>query len=291
LLRFARSLYDPTLPPHHLKNWQNAGAPSERQRRVRNFQHHLARSRHFWLSLSSTIWLIRNPFWLLLHGRHQVMIHGNDMLSDEAIYDVLALDYPQRIFDIEPEQLVEQLRTRAPVAYAQVNRQLFPPRVEITLQERIPVAVTVPSRPAENSEPAPINQPGLLDSEGYWIAQSSVVGFEQDFTLPTLKVRGFHVRYRSQWPRLYEAIQGSSVEIQEIDLRSPNNLIVQTEVGTIHLGVYDARRLSEQLAILPQLRQLTNDPQKPRVAYIDLANPQVPAVKLTESPAPRAATP
>jgi cell division protein FtsQ len=112
-----------------------------------------------------------------------------------------------------------------------------------------------------------------------------VVGLEQDFALPTLKVRGFHVRYRSQWSQLYETLQSSPVEIQEIDLRSPNNLIIQTEVGTIHLGGYDARRLSEQLAILPQLRQLTSDPQAPRVDYVDLANPQVPAVKLAEPPA------
>jgi cell division protein FtsQ len=256
----------------------------KRQRRIRNLQH-LWRIVAITGLAASTIWLIRNPFWLLLRDRQQVIIDGNEMLSDDAIYQVLALDYPQRIFDIQPEQLVERLRTEAPVAYAQVNRQLFPPRVEITLQERIPVAVTVPSRPLADNPPTPMHQPGLLDSEGYWIAQSAVVGLEQDFALPTLKVRGFHVRYRSQWSQLYETLQSSPVEIQEIDLRSPNNLIIQTEVGTIHLGGYDARRLSEQLAILPQLRQLTSDPQAPRVDYVDLANPQVPAVKLAEPPA------
>ncbi|WP_204137084.1 cell division protein FtsQ/DivIB [Halomicronema sp. CCY15110] len=256
----------------------------KRQRRIRNLQH-LWRIAAITGLAVSTIWLIRNPFWLLLRDQQQVIIDGNEMLSDDAIYQVLALEYPQRIFDIEPEQLVERLRTEAPVAYAQVNRQLFPPRVEITLQERIPVAVTVPSRPLADNPPTPMHQPGLLDSEGYWIAQSAVVGLDQDFALPTLKVRGFHVRYRSQWSQLYETLQSSPVEIQEIDLRSPNNLIIQTEVGTIHLGGYDARRLSEQLAILPQLRQLTSDPQAPRVDYVDLANPQVPAVKLAEPPA------
>ncbi len=256
----------------------------KRQRRIRNLQN-LWRVAAITGLAAGTIWLIRNPFWLLLRDRHQVIIDGNEMLSDEAIYEVLALEYPQRIFDIEPEQLVERLRTEAPVAYAQVNRQLFPPRVEIALQERIPVAVTVPSRPLTTDEAVPMHQPGLLDSEGYWIAQDAVVGLDQAFTLPTLKVRGFHVRYRSQWPRLYAAIQSSPVPIQEIDLRSPNNLIIQTEVGTIHLGVFDARRLSEQLAILPQLRQLTRDPQAPQVDYVDLANPQVPAVKLAEPPA------
>lgn len=262
------------------------------QRRRRNLQ-------HFWrvfaisgLALGA-IWLIRNPVWLLLRGPDQVILEGNEMLADEAVYDLLAIEYPQRIFDIEPERLIEQLLQQAPIAEAQVDRQLFPPRVEITLQERVPVAVTIPSRPAPEAtdESTPISQPGLLDSEGYWLAQRVVVGLNQDFDLPTLKVRGFHTRYQLQWPLLYEAMQASPVAIQEIDLRSPNNLIVQSAIGTIHLGVYDARRLPEQLAILPQLRQLTEDPEAPRIDYIDLANPQVPAVRLSESPEAATATP
>lgn len=255
------------------------------QRRRRNLQ-------HLWRVLAisglavGAIWLIRNPFWLLLQGRDQVTVNGNEMLAEGTVHDLLALEYPQRIFDIKPEQLVEQLQSQAPIAHAQVERQLFPPRVEITLQERIPIAVTIPSRPNLEAagEPTPMSQPGLLDAEGYWLAQSAAVGLDQDYDLPALRVRGFHPRYQLQWPLLYEAIQASPVTIQEIDLRSPNNLVIQTEVGTIHLGVYDARRLLEQLAILPQLRQLTEAPQASRIDYIDLANPQVPTVKLSETP-------
>jgi len=42
---------------------------------------------------------------------------------------------------------------------------------------------------------------------------------------------------------------------------------------------------------LPRLRSLTNNPNAPAVDYIDLANPQVPAVKLTQPPASAAETP
>lgn len=257
----------------------------KKQRRIRNLQ-------HIWRILAisglaaSAVWLIRNPFWLLLQSPGQVLIEGNEMLSEQAVHELLELEYPQRIFDIEPEQVVQQLRTQSPIAYARVSRQLFPPRLEVTLKERMPVAVTVPSRPDSSAagEPTPITQAGLLDSAGYWMAQSDAAGLNTDFKLPTLKVRGFHPRYASQWPLLYEAVQGSAVEIQEIDLRSPNNLILQTAVGAVHLGVYDPRRLVEQLAILPQLEPLTNDPGAPAVDYIDLANPQVPAVKLSQPP-------
>lgn len=263
----------------------------KKQRRIRNLQ-------HIWRILAisgmavGAIWLIRNPFWLLLQSPDQVLIEGNEMLADEAVHDLLDLQYPQRIFDIEPEQLVKRLSTRSPIADAQVNRQLFPPRLEIALQERMPVAVTIPSRPdAATDEPVPLSHPGLLDSAGHWIAQIDVAGRNQDFELPTLKVRGFHPRYQLEWPLLYESLQASPVTIQEVDLRSPNNLILQTEVGTVHFGIYDARRLPEQLAILPQLQTLTSDPDAPAVDYIDLANPQVPSVKLSQPPPAATATP
>jgi len=264
-----------------------------KQRRIRNLQ-------NIWRVLAisglaaGAFWLIRHPFWLLLRGNEQVIIEGNEMLADAAVHEVLALEYPQRIFDIEPEQVIEQLSTQAPIAHAQVSRQIFPPRLEITVQERLPVAVTVPSRPgaaAATDEATPTTHAGLLDSEGHWMPQDTAVGLNREFKMPTLRVRGFHPRYQIQWPQLYQAIQTSQVNIQEVDWRSPNNLILQTEIGRVHLGIYDPRRFSEQLAILPRLRSLTNNPNAPAVDYIDLANPQVPAVKLTQPPASAAETP
>lgn len=263
-----------------------------KQRRVRNLQ-------NIWRVLAITglaagaVWLIRNPYWLLLRHSQQVIIEGNEMLSDAAVHELLALQYPQRIFDVQPEVIIEQLTTQSPIAYAQVSRELFPPRLEITVQERLPVAVTVPSRPGSDSagEPTPLTHPGLLDVEGYWLPQAAAVGLHEEFALPKLQVRGFHSRYQSHWPELYQAVIASQVEIQTIDLRSPNNLILETAIGPVHFGIYDPRRFAEQLAILPRLNNLTQDANAPTVDYIDLANPQVPAVKLSQPPAASEATP
>ncbi|MGF1461528.1 MAG: cell division protein FtsQ/DivIB [Leptolyngbyaceae cyanobacterium] len=255
-----------------------------KQRRVRNLQ-------HVWRVLAisglavGALWLIRNPFWLLLRHSEQVTIEGNEMLADDAVHELLALKYPQPIFEVEPEQLINRLKTQSPIAQAQIDRQLFPPRLEITLQERLPVAVTIPSRlNARTEEPTPASQPGLLDAKGYWMAQETAAGLNNSFQLPTLKVRGFHPRYQQVWPGLYHSLQNSPIKILEVDLRSPNNLKLQTEVGRVHLGIYNPQQLPEQLALLPRLSSLTTNPDTPQVDYIDLANPQVPAVKLSQPP-------
>ncbi|MEM9766916.1 MAG: FtsQ-type POTRA domain-containing protein [Cyanobacteria bacterium P01_D01_bin.71] len=262
-----------------------------KQRRVRNLQ-------NIWRVLAicglaiGAFGLMRNPFWLLLRHPNQVIIDGNEMLTDASIRELLALEYPQRIFDIEPEALIERLSTQAPITHAQVNRQLFPPRVEVVVQERLPVAVTVPSRPSPTEgAPTPTSHPGLIDAAGQWMVQTEVVGLNHEFEAPKLLVRGFHQRYQRQWPALYQTLQTSSINIHEVDWRAPNNLILHTEIGEIHFGVYDPQRLPEQLALLPQLRSLTSAPKMPAVDYIDLANPQVPAVKLSELPLSTADSP
>ncbi|MEM6838961.1 MAG: FtsQ-type POTRA domain-containing protein [Cyanobacteria bacterium P01_C01_bin.120] len=262
-----------------------------KQRRVRNLQ-------NIWRVLAisglaaGAFWLIRNPFWLLLHHPDQVVIDGNKMLTDASIHELLALEYPQRIFDIEPEALIERLSTQAPIDQVWVSRQLFPPRMAVVVQERLPVAVTIPSRPGVTvGDPAPTSHPGLIDDTGQWMAQSDVGGLNHDFAVPKLQVRGFHQRYQRQWPSLYQALQTSSVNIHEVDWRSPNNLILHTEIGEIHCGVYEPQRLLEQLALLPQLRSLTNDPKAPAVDYVDLTNPQVPSVKLSQHQQPTADSP
>ena len=46
------------------------------------------------------------------------------------------------------------------------------------------------------------------------------VGVNREFDVPALRVRGFHPRYRSQWPQLYQALQTSEIAITEVDWRS-----------------------------------------------------------------------
>ncbi|MEM6436382.1 MAG: cell division protein FtsQ/DivIB, partial [Cyanobacteria bacterium P01_D01_bin.115] len=65
-----------------------------KQRRTRNLQ-------HIWRVFAigglavGAFWLMRNPFWLLLQSDDQIILNGNDMLDEAAIYELLALEYPQ----------------------------------------------------------------------------------------------------------------------------------------------------------------------------------------------------
>lgn len=258
----------------------------KRQRRVRNVQN-LWRIVAVSGMAAGALWAIAHPPWLI-ESTDQIQVQGNEMLSAEAIRALIPLEYPQSLLKIEPQQLEDVLYAQSPIESVQINRQLFPPRLEVLVQERRPVAVTTPSRSraaSASEQPIPVNQPGLIDDQGHWIAQYSNGQIDADFELPTLTVRGFKPAYQSQWPTLYAAIQASVVDVSEIDWRSPNNLILQTELGTVHLGTYHPHRISEQLTALAQLHSLARTANTPEVEYIDLSNPQTPAVRIAQSSA------
>ncbi|NER77991.1 MAG: FtsQ-type POTRA domain-containing protein [Leptolyngbya sp. SIO1D8] len=271
------------LSPEELANRRRA---LKRQRRIRNLQ-------SLWRILAvsgittGTLWLVSHPFWLLRNS-DQVIVEGNELLSDQAIQSLLPFTYPQPLLEIEPDQVAQFLQTQSPVAYASVTRQLFPPRLEVHVQERSPVAITIPTQqqPSPSSElnNTPIYQPGLLDPQGNWMAQASFTNIDPEVDLPTLKVRGFHTKYQTHWVSLYQAIQTSPVSISEVDWRIPSNVILHTQIGIVHLGIYNPQSIHQQLSTLAQLSMLTQTKNSPEVEYIDVSNPQTPAVKVVSTP-------
>jgi cell division protein FtsQ len=86
-------------------------------------------------------------------------------------------------------------------------------------------------------------------------------------------------QHQADWPTLYQAVQDSPVRVTEIDWRQPSNLILQTELGSVHLGPFSGK-FSAQLAALDQMRQLPDQLNGQQFAYIDLRNPKAPTLQM-----------
>lgn len=231
-------------------------------------------------------WGATRPLWLI-KSPSQIEVSGNHLLSEQAIRALVPLNYPQPLLKVETRALAQQLEVRAPITEATVTRQLIPPRLKIQVQERAPVAVALPPNELATGEPSYI-QPGLLDAEGAWMPQSSFAVQGAPPELPTLKVRGMQAQYRTYWPTLYEAISRSPIAISELDWQDPANLILHTEMGIVHTGPFPDR-FEEKLATLDQMRDLTRQFDRKRLAYIDLTNPDVPSIQVMQASRPAAA--
>ncbi|WP_410503868.1 cell division protein FtsQ/DivIB [Leptolyngbya sp. BL0902] len=208
-----------------------------------------------------------------------MQVSGNERLSDEALQALVPIDYPQSLLKLEPEALAQQLRHRAPLVEVKVSRQMLPPRLNVQVRERVPVAVVLPALGSEG-EASEYLQAGLIDAQGAWMPTSSFgLQTASAANLPTLRLRGLQPHYQRYWPQIYATIRTSPVAVQELDWHDPSNLVLHTDLGVVYLGSYGPD-LERQLATLDQMRHLPDQVPPAEVAHIDLTNPDRPSLSL-----------
>ncbi|HEY9901616.1 MAG TPA: FtsQ-type POTRA domain-containing protein [Candidatus Sericytochromatia bacterium] len=250
-----------------------------RTRRIKSFQ-------ALWRSLlvggmaTSLVWAITRPDWVIRQPE-QIVIEGNHFLSSKAIRALLPLSYPQSLLQVQPQAIAKSLESQAPIAKATVSRQLLPPGLTIQVEERKPVAIAQAPAPQNAKTSNSTSSAGLLDEQGVWMPKSSYGHLEENLELPRLKVIGSNAQYRPYWSEVYQAVNHSAVKVFEIDWQDPANLILKTELGNVHFGPYSSR-FTEQLAILDRMRELPTHISPSKIAYIDLKNPDFPAIQMTQ---------
>lgn len=264
------------------------------RRQSLRLQRRLTLLQGFWRTLALSgltaglFWGATRPFWLI-QGAAQIEVTGNQRLSDQAIHSLLAIQYPQPLLKLQPKAIAQQLKSKAPITEAVVTRQLFPPQLNVQVQERVPVAVALPATEAASAQAGYI-QDGLIDAAGVWMPKSSFALYGSRPELPDLEVRGMQAQYQAYWPSLYQAIAQSPVAVSVLDWQDPSNLILHTELGIVHLGAYPDR-FAEKLSTLDQMRNLTQQFDRKRLAYIDLTNPDLPSVQVMQAARPAQSNP
>lgn len=250
-----------------------------RQRRVKSFQ-------AIWRTLAVTglagglFWVTTLPAWVI-RKPEQIVIEGNRLLSSQAIRAQLPLSYPQYLLRLQPQVIAQKLELEAPIADATVTRQLLPPSLTISVKERLPVAIAQSPASADRKKSS-----GLIDAQGVWMPLESYTASQvAPDSLPSLKVIGMSDQYRLYWPELYRAVSHSPVKVAEIDWQDPANLILKTEQGIVHFGPYGSR-FAYQLRVLDQMRELPAHLNANQIAYIDLKNPDSPAIQMVKPKEP-----
>ncbi|MEL6777809.1 MAG: FtsQ-type POTRA domain-containing protein [Cyanobacteria bacterium J06597_16] len=235
--------------------------------------------------VAGTVWIATSPIWLI-QAADQLEISGNQLLSDKNVQALVPVPYPQSLLRVKPDELAKSLEAHEPIERAMVSRRLVPPGLHVRVNERVPVAVALPdtTRPLKTipTQPVPFEEPGLIDAQGNWMPRNSYRALGANTSLPPLVVRGMQESYQTSWASLYEALRASPVKITGIDWRRPSNLVLQSELGAVHLGPY-GKGFKAQLAALDQLRSLEGKVNPEKVAFIDLQDPEHPVVEILQA--------
>ncbi|WP_017324978.1 cell division protein FtsQ/DivIB [Synechococcus sp. PCC 7336] len=265
----------------------------ERRQRLRQQQRQrrVARLWRFALTaslLGGAIYATQLPNWQI-RTAERVEIEGNELLADGDLRATLPQAWPLYIWQIEPSLLETALLQHPLLRAVRVRRQLLPPRIRAWVSER---------QPAAQSDFE--GTPGFIDTEGHWVARSYLPGGRLPQDWPTLRVLGVKAHSETDWAELLYVVRRSPVDIAEVDWRSPENLIMSTELGTVHFGPTFgslpegergssafALRLAEQLRVLDRMRNLYSecDCTPEDIDRIDLSRPDSPTFELTEAAA------
>ncbi len=229
--------------------------------------------------LGGLVWGATQPVWVVKEAG-QINVTGNKLLSTQAIGSFLKLSYPQTLLEIKPEALAQSLEAQPTIVNANVTRKLFPPSLAVQVTERVPVAIAL----TKNSGRSTL---GLIAQDGVWIpANSYDSSSSTSFEMPKLKVVGQIEQYKPYWRELYQAVSNLEVKVSEIDWQNPDNLILKTELGAVHLGAYSPKIIA-QLQKLEKMRRLSTGINLQEVAYIDLTNPAAPSVVEVNASTPK----
>ncbi len=227
---------------------------------------------------SSLLWVTVQPAWVLKNSK-DIEVSGNQLLSKRAVQSLLVLSYPQSLWRIEPSKIAASLQKQPAIAHANVTRRLFPPGLIVEVKERIPIAI------AQNNElKDDIRKQttlGLIDATGI-LMPIELYTSANAVELPSLKVIGSVEQYRGFWTQLYQALSQSSVKITEVNCQDPTNIILKTELGKVHLGA-PSPQLPDQIKVLTQMRHLPTQVNTNQIEYIDLTNPELPFLQVSNS--------
>jgi len=241
---------------------------------------------------AGAVWLATRPDWVLRRPE-QVTIQGNQFIPADKVRSLIPISYPQSLLWVKPQAIAQTLKAKAPIAEVAVSRRLFPPGLTVQVKERYPVALALPVPTAaimpRHTNPQPVSmRAGLLDESGMWIPLENYMAVDRSLKLPALRVIGKQETYQPYWSTLYRQVSRSPVKVAEINLQNPANLILKTELGTVHFGPYSAQ-FPAQLSALDRMRQLPARIKPTQIAFIDLRNLDSPAVLMVSPVAPAAA--
>jgi cell division protein FtsQ len=234
------------------------------------------------------VWLATSPIWLV-RSAEQVEVSKNRLLSEASVRSLLPIPYPQSLLEVEPDRLAVALQDYAPIESAVVSRRLVPPGLHVRITERQPVAIALPNKaqPVQTipNQPQPFQEPGLIDAEGYWMPRNSFSELGAEVAAPVLAVEGMRPGYEGTWQVIYKEIQQSPVEITAINWSDPNNLILQSELGAVHIGAF-GEQFAAQLAALDQLRSINEEVNPAKVTFINLQDPENPIIEILQATKP-----
>ena len=225
---------------------------------------------------SGFAWILLRHGWTL-RDPEAVVLRGGTALETDQVIKAAKLRFPQPLLEVSPRALEQQLISALPVRSAQVERQMLPARLIVSLKPEIPIAK------AERQGPSG-RERGLLNAEGQWIPLSDA----SPEPLTNILVRGWNDQQRSQVAVLLQERDRFEGMLKTVVLHPDGDIsLVTSGLGRIDLGGEPALLNTQIETIVHLNKTLPQHLRKAKQSSLDLSNPDRPELQLPTPPAPK----
>jgi hypothetical protein len=231
-----------------------------------------------WMLLQGDMLLTSDPRLFLPagdlpSGEPAITVSGIHKASRAAILRVFDPDRGRSLYNLDPEARRRQLRTVEWVRDASVRR-IWPNRVAVEIEERVPVAfIMAPAGPSGSFANPVSYRPLLIDADGMPLeVRGETPG---DLVLLTgIRLQEDIERRRirvQKMLRLLEELRSYRANIQEVDVADIYNLRITYQIGDLPLVlVLGDERFAERVATLERSFSSIRDRLAPR-AVLDIS--------------------
>lgn len=214
-------------------------------------------------------WYLNKDVFKKANSRY-LKIFGNNITPDYQILNSLRfIQLPDKpIYLLKTKPLKEQLLKLSPVNEVHVLRYWFPARLEIIIEERIPILTIAPSEKV-----APISfftQDGKLIGREYMPLPKGIKTYKiLSYGTKGDDYRKWDIKKINELETLGRTIEMYSKEpVEYIDLRNPKDVYVKIKSNFLRIGELNdttLNRVKYIQSILPEAKTLEN-----KIKYIDL---------------------
>lgn len=166
---------------------------------------------------------------------------------------------------VSSQSIISRLEEISAIETARITKTIFPPVINIYLQERIPVVTAISS-----------GKVGFLDRQGNWLEPDLYNYRSEKLPLTKIKVVNFKNKNKSTYVKLFKLISNyPQIGVKEIIWTETGNLSLITKDLKVRFGS-NPKLIQQQFDYLVSFPTRSSEKEVRKASWLDLTNPASP---------------
>ena len=201
-----------------------------------------------------------------------IYLYGAEFISLKDITENSSLELPSRLIFIKTKLIEKELKQNLSLRQISINRQIFPFRLNIKIQKRIPVAFAMREENGNRVE-------GFIDKDAAFINKKYLP--ESEKLIFPIKITGWNKGYKKLISFIIKKYEDNDDDLQVIKISSEGFISLEEKFfQKIYLGS-QIQELEEKLNLIFDIKEQIKKKKIPKkIKSLDLTDRSNPRIKV-----------